>query len=270
MKYVPPSPTLTAFNCPHCGVLTTQWWYLLGAQSRPSEHKTPPIWKKDAVDKLRKERDKNQITDELLDTLDRLASGEPFFDGTGPTTRFDVNNIAVSRCMECAQLSVWVYDRLVWPIIQTTAPDPNPDLAAEILEDYREAATVLSISPRGAAALLRLCVQKLCRQLGETGENLNNDIAALVAKGLDARVQMALDVVRVIGNEAVHPGQIDLRDDRSTAEELFRLVNIVADIMISQPKRIGEIYQNLPHDKLTAIEQRNQRAIGAPKPKAED
>jgi hypothetical protein len=26
-KYVPPSITETAFNCPHCGALTSQYWF---------------------------------------------------------------------------------------------------------------------------------------------------------------------------------------------------------------------------------------------------
>jgi hypothetical protein len=94
--------------------------------------------------------------------------------------------------------------------------------------------------------------------LGEKGKNLDDDIASLVSKGLDPRVQKALDVVRVIGNNSVHPGQIDLRDDRATAEKLFGLVNLIADIMITQPKHIDEMFQGLPEGARKAIEKRDK------------
>jgi len=35
-------------------------------------------------------------------------------------------------------------------------------------------------------------------------------------------ILQSLDIVRVIGNESVHPGVIDLKDDRHTALRLFR------------------------------------------------
>jgi hypothetical protein len=54
-------------------------------------------------------------------------------------------------------------------------------------------------------------------------------------------LQQALDIVRVIGNESFHPGQIDLRDNRETATKLFQLVNIIADAMISRPKQIAAL-----------------------------
>lgn len=120
-----------------------------------------------------------------------------------------------------------------------------------------EAASILDASPRGAAALLRLCVQKLCKFLGEGGKNINADIAELVKKGLDPRVQKMLDSVRVIGNNAVHPGAIDWRDNREIAEKLFRLINMIADIMISQPKAIDEIYDGLGEKNREAIVQRD-------------
>ncbi|OQW39268.1 MAG: hypothetical protein A4S12_02345 [Proteobacteria bacterium SG_bin5] len=123
--------------------------------------------------------------------------------------------------------------------------------------DYEEAGTLLQLSPRGAAALLRLSIQKLCKELGEKGRNIDDDIAALVKKGLDPRVQQALDVVRVIGNNAVHPGQIDLRDDRATAEKLFGLVNLIAEIMISQPKHVADMYESLPQNARDAIKRRD-------------
>jgi len=123
--------------------------------------------------------------------------------------------------------------------------------------DYEEASTILDLSPRGAAALLRQAIQRLCVHLGEKGDNINADIAALVEKGLDVRVQQALDVVRVIGNNAVHPGQIDLRDDRATAEKLFGLVNLIAENRISQPKHVAEMFGALPEGARKAIERRD-------------
>ncbi len=105
--------------------------------------------------------------------------------------------------------------------------------------------------------MLRLSVQKLCKHLGEAGANINEDIAALVKKGLDVRVRQALDVVRVIGNNAVHPGKIDLRDDRATAERLFGLVNLIAEIMISQPKHVSDMFASLPEGARKAIETRD-------------
>jgi hypothetical protein len=138
------------------------------------------------------------------------------------------------------------------------APLPNPDLPDDIKADYDEARNIISRSPRGACALLRLCLQKLCGFLGESGKDINADIAALVAKGLNPKIQKSLDIVRVIGNEAVHPGQIDLRDQPATAAQLCNLLNFIADAMITQPKAIEAIYSKLPESKLEQIEKRDK------------
>lgn len=162
-----------------------------------------------------------------------------------------------SICSHCRDFSFWFEERLVFPS-ETPAPHPNPDIPTEILDDYNEARQIVSRSPRGAAALLRLCVQKLNKHLGEKGDNINQDIASLVSKGLPAKVQQALDTVRVIGNNAVHPGQIDLKDDIDTAAALFGLVNIIAEVMISQPKHVDALYQNLvPKPQRDAIAKRD-------------
>jgi len=107
--------------------------------------------------------------------------------------------------------------------------------------------------------LLRLAVQKLCIQLGENGKDINTDIGNLVKSGLSPTIQQALDVLRVIGNESVHPGQIDLRDDPATAQALFRLLNKIAETMITEPKQIQEIYDKIPDAKKKAIEVRDQK-----------
>ncbi len=119
------------------------------------------------------------------------------------------------------------------------------------------ARSICGPSPRGAAALLRLVIQKLCKHLGQNGVDLNADIANLVNQGLSPKIQKALDVVRVIGNEAVHPGQIDLNDNPEMASKLFVLVNLIVDAMITQPKQINDLYRSLPESKRKAIDARD-------------
>jgi hypothetical protein len=138
---------------------------------------------------------------------------------------------------------------------------PNQDLPDDINQDFEEARAIVGRSPRGAAALLRLCIQKLFVHLGEKGKNLDKDIANLVSKGLNPTIQKALDIVRVIGNESVHPGVIDLNDDRDTANKLFDLVNIIADQMITHPKNVTKLYNDkIPEEKRKAIDDRDGKA----------
>lgn len=145
---------------------------------------------------------------------------------------------------------------MIYPNYSGIEP-PNQDLDKGIQDDYMEAAGILQKSPRGAAALLRLAIQKLCTQLGETGKDINEDIKNLVVKGLPVKVQQSLDAVRVIGNEAVHPGQLDLKDDSKTAASLFKLLNFIAEKMITEPKEIDAIYAKIPDSKKEGIEKRD-------------
>lgn len=135
---------------------------------------------------------------------------------------------------------------------------PNPDMPAEVKKDYKEATGICTQSPNGAAALLRLSIQKLCVYLGGGGKNINKDIETLVKNGLPANVQKALDVVRVIGNNAVHPGQIDA-DDVKTVRKLFSLVNLMVEYMISMPQKVNGLYNSLPNGAKKSIEKRGEK-----------
>ena len=126
---------------------------------------------------------------------------------------------------------------------------------------YEEAASIAAESPRAAAALLRLAVQQLCVHFGGEGRNINEDIGKLVEAGLPAKVQRALDVVRVIGNNAVHPGQISV-DDPEVAGQLFRLCNVIVESMITVPKEVDAMYESLPSTSRDAIEKRDGRKDG--------
>jgi hypothetical protein len=168
-----------------------------------------------------------------------------------------IDNYFIANCRHCNGNSVWVNKNLIYPL-SGTAPLPSPDMPSDIKEDYEEARNILSISPRGSSALLRLVIQKLCMHLGEAGENINNDIAELVKKGMPVKLQQALDSVRVIGNNAVHPGQIDLKDDVETAHKLFVFINVIIDNQITQPKTIDEFYTSkIPENLRQAIDKRD-------------
>jgi hypothetical protein len=166
-------------------------------------------------------------------------------------------NLNLALCSHCDQASLWILDLMVWPTAKA-APLAHPDMPTGVAKDFGEARSVLASSPRSAAALLRLCVQKLCIELGQPGKNINDDIGKLVAKGLSPKVQQALDIVRVVGNEQAHPGTLDVRDNPEIAAKLFALINFIVDDQISKPKLISELYEQIPPDKLKGISDRDK------------
>jgi hypothetical protein len=93
--------------------------------------------------------------------------------------------------------------------------------------------------------------------VGGAGQNINDDIRTLVSKGLPVMVQRALDVCRVVGNNAVHRGEIQLNDTPEIAQNLFRLINIIVEEMITKPKEIEQIYASLPQGARDAIAKRD-------------
>lgn len=259
MKYVPPSIKDTAFNCPHCGALAKQFWSSLYLKSNGDERPLPNIFSQEDIDNFCEGQDvRSPEIRSTVDWLNKMILGYPTIevDSDSIYTKQQLVNCNVSHCYNCKRISIWIYNKLMYPVVGSAIP-ANPDMSDDIRRDYDEAGSILNQSPRGAAALLRLAIQKLCKELGQPGENINNDIKALVAAGLDQRVQQALDAVRVIGNFAVHPGKIDISDDRATAESLFKLLNLIVDKTISEPKHVQEVYDTLPSNLVEAIAKRD-------------
>ena len=161
--------------------------------------------------------------------------------------------------------NIWERDitkTILYPSIDIEIPKPHLDMPEEIAKDYEEARLVFSFSPKSSAALLRLAVQKLCKHLGEKGKNINDDIKSLVKKGLPIHVQQALDIVRLVGNQASHPGEINFDDTPEIAKKLFVLINEIVEDRISRPQKQAEIdtlYQSLPEKKLEGIHNRDKR-----------
>ncbi|MEJ2375189.1 MAG: DUF4145 domain-containing protein [Pseudolabrys sp.] len=246
------------FSCPHCGAFAHQSWYRLGMKSfdrdtRPRLYK----WNNDLLGHVQKIRDDDQ-RNKAIAFVNRLEKNiltyqyAEYF-----STNWEFVNFYVSCCYSCEGFSVWVENNLVYPV-SVSVVEPHEMMPNDVKADFEEAGSILNLSPRGAAALARLCIQKLVVDLGESGKNLNEDIAALVRKGLEVEVQQALDVVRVIGNNAVHPGTIDLKDNKETAMTLLQLVNMIVERRIAGPKKLLNLFAGLPARALKQIEDRDK------------
>lgn len=188
----------------------------------------------------------------------RLTGVTPVVDNVTHQTRLISKAVLVSAiCENCLRDVIFLDGKIVKPA-PSEAPTPNPDMPPDVLVDYQEAAEIMILSPRGAAALLRLCVQKFLPQIGAPPGKIDDQISFLVKSGqISSKVQMALDTLRVIGNEAVHPGVIDLKDDLETVSALFRLLNFIVEKTISEPKHAEELFGSLPAGKIDAIKRRD-------------
>jgi hypothetical protein len=159
-------------------------------------------------------------------------------------------------CRRCTRQSFWYKQTLVYPAKYDAEP-PHPDMPAEVLAIYDEARAVSPHSRRAAAGLLRLGLQMLVDELEQGSGDINTKIGALVQKGLDPTMQRAMDVLRVVGNEAVHPGTIDLDADDSLLPGLFRMINIVVEQVVTRSKEASSLFGILPPEKVAAIERRD-------------
>jgi hypothetical protein len=260
MIFREPSIRSRSFSCPYCGAHADQTWYDLSGNAIRGDKRTPFL--PGNVDDL--DFGDSQLNADVMQQIhhwaERVSNKEIFFEEkSNAESVFRLYNVNVSRCYSCSKIALWHHHSLIHPNTRIGA-SPNADLNDDIRADIDEARSIISLSPRGAAALLRLAVQKLCKQLGEPGKDINQDIQGLVTKGMDPHLQQAFDAVRVVGNEAVHPGELDLRDDRDTALLLIDLINIVAQELLTNKKSIASIYDRLPTGKLGGIQARARAA----------
>jgi hypothetical protein len=228
-----------AFDCPHCGAYARQYegttyWF--------DGHKP-------------KNNDKFGTGEVVTKSDDRVGAGEIV---TNVNHMEKLSHIGVRKCEACKSYSIFVKNDLVYPK-KAGGPAPHDEMPEKVKRDFVEARMVLDDSPRAAAALLRLAIQRLVGdELNADGGSLYQQIGNLVETDrISPRIQKALDSVRVIGNNSVHPGEMNMDDDQRTAEALFKLVNEIVDEAIAREKRIDEVYDDLPEGALEGIEHRD-------------
>ena len=210
---------------------------------------------------VKPEKDKYIYTCPHCNTLSQMQRDTHYFDNDIEVENYGMriiyNELTIHRCQCCGKKILWIDDTYIYPDI--VSEEANSDMPESVKQLYNEAALISNKSPRAACALLRLAVDTLCHELGETDRDINKNIGALVKKGLPPTVQQALDVVRVVGNKAVHPGQIAFDvDDNATATMLMHLLNMIVTRMISEPNEINCLYQGLPESVKKSIEHRDK------------
>jgi hypothetical protein len=96
-------------------------------------------------------------------------------------------------------------DVLAWPRGYTRLVASEVD--ERYARDFREAVSVLPVSPKASAALSRRVLQDILREeAGVTESDLNSEIQEVIDSGkVPSWLGENLDAVRVVGNLAAHP-----------------------------------------------------------------
>lgn len=199
-----------------------------------------------------------EMTCPMCETLVRQHWRKVFIDAPNDAHQL-LEHVRYCRCGACEAESWWVNDLMVSPRTGIALP-PQADMPDDVKDLYEEARTVADLSPRSAAALLRTALETLTREHLGLKAGLNDAIAELVRQGrLDAELQRAMDLLRVTGNGAVHPSELQLDDSLPEAEALFELLNLIVERLVSVPKRIERLYNDLPETRRQQIDARDTR-----------
>ncbi|MFC2754323.1 MAG: DUF4145 domain-containing protein [Candidatus Nanogingivalis sp.] len=244
-KYYIPKYFGRSFNCPHCRVYSRQeWGYLRSRDLNDEDHDSYT------------EYDGPNFVD--------LNTGYEYPDSNtkyvGPDPLGDIcldDSFAVSRCDHCKEWVLWKDLKIIYPR-SITVENPNPDMPEVAKGLYMESAKILQDSPRASAALLRLALQEILNEVVKGGvkNNINKNIGIL-SKEVDEDTWKAMDLIRIIGNNAVHPGEIQVEEENT--EYMYNLLNIIVQKTISNKKHIDDRFKRLPKSIRESINRRSNK-----------
>lgn len=239
------------FTCPHCGIHAEQKW-------------RDALWQdsnngRDVVSAFSQEINKEGV--DAHQAINNIVSSFRTFSW----------EMHAAYCQACDKPSFWLQgvdesssDHIM--INPTRAGvEPLPEGASETIQKlYDEADAIATISPRAAAALLRITIEVLCKEiLDEQGKykddmNLQKMLTELKKSGkFNDEAMKAMDNLRQIGNKVLHEGKIELKENINPSS-LFYLVRFVVNEFITRSlfaKRANEQAQEFLDNESTGNNQ---------------
>jgi len=175
----------------------------------------------------------------------------------GEEMSFDIDTY---RCQGCERVVIYQTFEddsqvILFPAVSnrgTNLAAVDPDLASE----YLEAVRVSHLSPKSAAALLRLCLQHLLIKNGATSKFLNQQIADLEQE-FPSHVQGLVDKIRELGNFAVHPfvtenSSVIVEVENHEVDLMFYVIEELFDHYYTKKARMQTIASDIEQKASTA------------------
>lgn len=209
-KYTKPYFEGKAFNCPHCRAYSSMQW-------------------------------DDFLERNILNTITiKQVEGYSFFEST---------------CYLCKRSMIWYLKdknpKIFFP--REVAIPPEENMPENVKEIYEEASLILGDSPRASCALLRLALQELMKYLKENiqiynglkNRNISEDIKEIINIGnfyqeQKEMLEEAMNSIRLVGNKASHPSELDINDNSEIANILFEMINFIVGEIITKPKEREE------------------------------
>lgn len=177
---------------------------------------------------------------------------------------------ARTLCLSCGELAIWRDEEIVYPTAISAARPPHPDMPSAAKDFYNEARLVVAVSRRAGAAMARATLERLLKEIdadAPTGLKLDGLIQR-ASSAVSASLSDILDVIRHVGNKALHEGGepdnvvvlvLD-EDNVAIVELLFDAINDLVDELITKPARAKALADQLPQSVRDGIAQRNRLA----------
>lgn len=134
----------------------------------------------------------------------------------------------------------------IYPRTSTIELFPNEDMSEEQKQLFNEAKDIFDISPKAAGALLRCLIERILREKfnEKHSKSLLHSILndEKVKEELGDKLINFCNACKLIGNDAAHSSLIIYEDEsKQEVEFLFRLINAIAEKLLSQPKEYDEL-----------------------------